>query len=284
MRTALIDIGSNTIRFVAYQQDKQIENFAEHAGLIADVSEGKISANGISKLVNALTAMNKRAAELQCDNVYAFATASLRSIDDKKGLSDYIRSASGVEIDFISGEQEAMYDFEGLRSMYSESSGAAFDLGGGSCQLMYYEKDKVREFKSLPIGSLKLYTEYVSGEIPTAEEKGRIARSVRARLSDLALLKNCGAPKLYAMGGAGFALAKISAHLFGGDGKTLTRDELGKITEVSEAELLSIVPKRVKTAIPAAVTMLEILKFTHAGEIEVTSAGVRDGILHSRFL
>ncbi|MBP3361359.1 MAG: hypothetical protein J6N52_10930 [Clostridia bacterium] len=284
MRTALIDIGSNTIRFVAYQQDRQIENFAEHAGLIADVSGGRISPAGISKLVKALTAMNKRAAELECDTVYAFATASLRNIEDKRSLSDYIRSVTGTEIDFISGEQEAMYDFAGLRSMYNESSGAAFDLGGGSCQLIYYERDKVCEFKSLPIGSLKLYTAYVNGEIPTEEEKSRIARRVRIELSKLALLKQCGADKLYAMGGAGFALAKVSAVLFGGDGKRLSCQELEKIAGVTAQELLSIVPKRVRTAIPAAVTMIEILKFTGAAEIEVTEAGVRDGILHSRFL
>jgi len=111
MRIALIDIGSNTIRLVVYDGDKEIENTADHAGLVAEVSEGKITPAGISKLTTALVSMKKRAIELGSEKIYAFATASLRDIEDKEGLISFIEETSGIKIEIISGESEAMYDY-----------------------------------------------------------------------------------------------------------------------------------------------------------------------------
>ena len=86
MKTALIDIGSNTIRLVIYDGKKEIKNTAVYAGLISDVYEGEISQEGIFKIVSALRSMKKTANEYSCDEIYAFATASLRDISDKDGL------------------------------------------------------------------------------------------------------------------------------------------------------------------------------------------------------
>jgi len=280
MRIALIDIGSNTIRLVVYDGDKEIENTADHAGLVAEVSEGKITPAGISKLTTALVSMKKRAIELGSEKIYAFATASLRDIEDKEGLISFIEETSGIKIEIISGEAEAMYDYYGIRSIYNEKNGVAFDLGGGSCQIILFRYGTVREFLSMPIGSLRLYSDIVSDILPDDEEINRIARVVRKNLSNMPLVKNEGFKKIYAMGGAAHALAAISQKCFGADGKTLGRELLLKICAMSAAEIQAVEPKRVKTIVPAALTIMEIMDYVQAEEILVTPAGVRDGVLN----
>lgn len=283
MPIALIDIGSNTIRLVIYDNGQEVLNVANHANLIADVSGGQLSAEGLGKIVSVLNQMKKKASLYNCKELYAFATASLRDIADKEGLCTVIKELTGIEIEIISGDREAMYDYIGLKKKNAVTDGAAFDLGGGSCQLFVYETGKIREFKSLKIGSLKLHGQFVSGNIPDMEESGRIKRFVRKELSSLALLKNVGCSTIYAMGGAAFALGSLSSKYFGGNGTDLSFETLSKITELTEEQITGVCPKRLKTVIPASLTMLEIMAYSGVDNIQVTEAGVRDGILAEKF-
>lgn len=279
MKTALIDIGSNTIRLVIYENNKEIKNTAVYAGLISDVSDGKISPEGIFKIISALNSMKKTATEYECGDIYAFATASLRDISDKDGLCGCIYESTGIKIEIISAEKEAYYDFLGLKSVLNIDSGAAFDLGGGSCQIIVFEKNLPRESASFKIGSQRLYDEFVSGVIPSEEEIGAVRRYVRRCISDMALLKGIGCEKIYAMGGAVFALCALKEKYFPSGSSCLTKNDFKNIMTLSEDKIKAVVPKRLKTVIPAAATMLEILNYTAAEQICATGAGVRDGIL-----
>lgn len=282
MKTALIDIGSNTIRLVIYDEKKEIKNTAVYAGLISDVYEGEISQEGIFKIVSALRSMKKTANEYSCDEIYAFATASLRDISDKDGLCDFIYQATGIKIDIISEQKEAYYDYMGLRSIYDDENCVAFDLGGGSCQIIVCEKNSPREVKSFKIGSQRLCDCFVSEVLPNEDECGAIRRCVRRAVSDMVLLKGIGCSRVFAMGGAVFALTKLKRECLQSDGEYLTKDDLEKITHLSHEKIEAIVPKRLKTVIPAAYTMLEILEYTGAERIIATPVGVRDGILEEK--
>ena len=284
MKNALIDIGSNTIRLVIYDNLKEIENVADYAGLIADVKDGMISAGGIAKIICALTKMKKTSADFGCENIYAFATASLRDIQDKESLVEAIKQATGLQIDIISGEAEAEYDYGGLKAVNNIRDGAAFDLGGGSCQLMVFKNNSVEQSVSLPIGSLKLYTDLITNILPSADEVNKISSKVAKELGAIEKLSQCGFEEIFAMGGAVFALCALDKNYLGGNGTTLTKDSLTGIMTLSHDDILKLVPKRDKTVVPAAITMLEILKFSGAKRIVATPAGVRDGILHKNLL
>lgn len=279
MRNALIDVGSNTIRFVAYDGNKEIDNYADYAGLIAEVKDGELSAGGIGKIINALSKMNIRAESLGCKDIYAFATASLRDIKDKSALISLIKELCGIELQIISGEDEAKYDYYGLRAVNNVKDGAAFDLGGGSCQILVFSDNEVLEWSSFPIGSLKLHSEFVSGILPDIYERDAISEHVSKNISKLNKFHHCGCKVLYGMGGAAFALSALSAEYLSGH---VTWNELSKICTFSEEQITAVVPKRLKTVIPAALTMMELLKYSGAELIIPTKAGVREGILHTK--
>jgi len=281
MRVSLIDIGSNTIRLVIYEDGREILNVANHANLISAVRNGEMSVEGLSKLVSCLKEMKSKIKEYKCEDIYAFATASLRDISDKESLCNCVKELTGIEMNIISGEEEAIYDYLGLKKVHGEESGMAFDLGGGSCQIIVYENGEVKGHKSLKIGSLKLYGDFVSGLLPDEEEKKKIAAHVKEQLSCLEYAKNAGCEKIYAMGGAAYALMQLSEKYFAGE--KLSVNTLEKITELSESEILAVCPKRLKTVIPAAVTVIEILKFSESSYLYPTTAGVRDGIYISKY-
>ena len=85
MKYALIDIGSNSIRLNVYNKDNiQKEVFSKKymAGLAGLVEDGKLSDKGIKKLMKVLSAQKMLLDYLPIDEIYAFASASLRNVDN----------------------------------------------------------------------------------------------------------------------------------------------------------------------------------------------------------
>jgi len=279
MINTLIDIGSNTIRLVIYEDKKEIFNTADYSGLISYVKDGKLSDEGLKKLTDVLIAMKKISAEYEAESLYAFATASLRDICDKETLIFEIANRTGITIDIISGQAEAMYDYIAIKDCFGTTSGAAFDLGGGSCQLMYFENGLLPECKSMPIGALRMYNTYVSGVLPTKSERREIERCVRKNLSDFGLLKGYGKVPLFAMGGAACTLYSITEKLTKKCKTVYTASDLESIAALDEEIIRLVAPKRLTTIVPAIITILEILKYIGTDEIQITEIGVRDGIV-----
>lgn len=280
---ALTDIGSNTIRLVIYDTRdgiKEVFNQADYSGLISYVQNGVISEEGICRLVEVLNQMKKISEQYECENLYAFATASLRDVADKEGLIEAVFHKTGITIDILSGAEEAMFDYKAISNAFSVSTGAAFDLGGGSCQLMYFENGALPECKSMPIGALKMYNKHVSGVLPTKDERKAIAAEVRKHLCDFALLKNSNNLPLYAMGGAACTLTAMHKKLTGETKFEFSVTELNEIAELNENIISKLAPKRLTTIIPAIITILEICSYIGCDKICTTTIGVRDGVIH----
>lgn len=280
---SVIDIGSNTIRLVIYDTSetppKELLNKAEYASLISYVGNGELSLQGIDVLTKALNSLKKISEDFGCSRLYAFATASLRDVQGKDSLIDTIYHNTGIVMDILSGTEEVMYDYDGLKAAYNVKTGAAFDLGGGSCQLMYFENGTLIEYKSMPIGALRMYNMFVSETLPNQKERDAISRFVRKHLADFALLKEQGKISLYAMGGAASTVMSMHKKLSGEKKSVFTIDELELITEFNEDIISKLAPNRLKTIIPAMIVILEICKYIGANEIRVTRYGVRDGII-----
>ena len=184
MRIGIIDIGSNTVRLAVYDSDtlKVIENGVNYAGLIQYVDNGKISDKGFEVLCDAVLEMKGICQDLNCEEISAFATASLRDISDKESLIKRVKEKTDVLIDIISGEKEAELDYLGLLMYYDVKDGAVFDLGGGSGQIITFENERVITHISKKIGALKLYKEFVKGIFPTKAEEEKIREYVKGEL------------------------------------------------------------------------------------------------------
>jgi len=280
---ALIDIGSNTIRLVIYDEKNnlnEVYNQADYSGLISYVQNGEISEEGIDRLVKVLNFMKIISVQHECDKLYAFATASLRDVADKDSLIETVFKKTGITIDILSGMEEAMFDYKAISQKFSISTGAAFDLGGGSCQLMYFEHGALPECKSMPIGALRMYNKHVSNTLPDNDERKSISSEVRKNLSDFALLKNSPHLPLYAMGGAACTLTSMHQKLTGKTKYEFSVSELNELCELNENIISKLAPKRLTTIIPAIITIIEICKYIGCDKVYTTTIGVRDGVLN----
>ena len=160
MTYGVIDVGSNTIRLVIYEvKENRIESLFSNkntAGLIGYVNDGELSRKGIRKACDVLNSLQKVAAHAQVEKLYVFATASLRNIANTKEAVEEIEKETGLDIDVISGHDEAELDFEGAAHAQKLKDGIMVDIGGGSIQISLFDKDNLVTTQNIRMGSLRL--------------------------------------------------------------------------------------------------------------------------------
>lgn len=298
MKHAVIDVGSNTIRMVIYEitenRLKDIAHERDFAGLITYVEDGILSDAGKERVILTLSKMASVCKKFSCDKIHCFATASLRQVKNIEDTISEIKKKTGIDMVIISGEDEAKYDFYGLMCSIEDSSGIGFDLGGGSCQLFCFKNRELGSFKSLKIGGQVLYKKFVSADLPTKDELHNIYNYVLKELTPLDFLRKSDFSIIYAMGGAARCAAKyytLSKNLSAELSKfRLSKDLLIELVreialdKSGKERILKFLPDRLTTLVPGIITIIAILDFCGAKEIEIALHGVREGFVYEKIL
>lgn len=288
----IADVGSNTMRLSIYQYDentfKPLLNKKEMAGLAGYVKEGALSAEGIQVACKVLAGFRSILENLGIHEFHAFATASLRNISNTEEALDAIRSATGVSVVVVTGAEEAALSYQGALhgAPGSGESGLLADIGGGSTELVVYEKGVIRSGRSLPMGSLTLYTKFVSGLFPTLEESKAIRQYVREELERA----GTGEPPclhIQGVGGTIRAVGKLCADLNGPrPGMPITAQEIRDLYRLLKKgdkgtlrQILRSAPDRVHTILPGLIILNSVIKCYGAETVSVCPQGVREGYL-----
>lgn len=191
MRSATIDIGYNAIRAVVYECDElgapEIFNDKFKSDIINLLNLSNLDIKHQSYLVlQYLTHIFNR---LAVTDIKCVATAVLRDHPKAEEFQKIIKRKFNIDIEIISGNQEAYLTALGLISGVSEANGLAADLGGGSLELAIIQDRKIGILKSLPLGT-SLITQNHLNDI------NLISRIIQKEFEGLYF------PNLYLIGGA----------------------------------------------------------------------------------
>lgn len=288
MKYAVIDIGSNTIRLCVYQVEGETFHllFSEKvmAGLAGYVKDGTLSPAGIRQAAAALTKFRGLLAQFDIVHTFVFATASLRNITNTEEAVRQISAQTGVSIDLISGEEEAVLGYRGSLHAQDLSSGLLIDIGGGSTELVVFEQGAVRLAKSLPVGSLSLHTQYVKKFLPKAEEQEQIRKRIRQEISS----PRPDYPEICGVGGTARAALKLinAEYRLPHDNRQFSAGQLHALTEElclrnkeARTRILRACPDRVHTIIPGLLILDALVRQCGGRRITVSRFGVREGYL-----
>ena len=276
MKCGIVDVGSNTMRLSIYHWEgrrfKLLMNKKEMAGLAGYIKEGVLSDSGILVACRVLAGYKALLDNFDIKELHVFGTAPLRNIVNTEEALDTIRAVTGVGVEVLSGADEAALSFLGAT------------VGGGNCA--------ITSGCSLPMGSLSLFTDYVSGLFPTREERRALRNRVeneleRARTAGVhcAHLTGVGgtiraAAKLYnACSGADPANRVIPAEELRGLYKELKKGDQGTLRQI-----LRTAPDRVHTILPGLVILNAVVKSYGVETISVSACGVREGYLLQRVM
>ncbi|MGJ3649807.1 Ppx/GppA family phosphatase [Sphingomonas sp. GlSt437] len=289
-RTAIIDIGSNSIRLVVYQGPARLPAILFNEKVLAGLGRG-INANGriedkaIDAAIAALTRFAALAREMDVARLSVVATAAVRDAENGPELLDRVR-AIGLPVQMLSGDQEAVAAGEGVISAIPDADGVVGDLGGGSLELVRVKSGAVQDRVSFPLGVLR---------VAALREKG--ARSFRNHVGQLIeeagwTGRGAGLP-LYLVGGSWRALARLDMalhayplpiiHQYEMSAEAITRltRTLAHIGKGKLRAIPNISAGRVPMLGDAAAILGVLVKHLWSSTTIVSSFGLREGLLYS---
>ena len=291
MICGIVDIGSNTIRLSVYKCEGGENRLLMHrktmAGVASYIKSGRLPAEGIRIICKTLAEYKKLLDNLDIPDMHVFTTAPLRNISNTEEVVSSILEETGISVNVISGEEEAVLSFTGATLGITHKKGVMIDLGGGSTEILRYEDGRVLSTYSLPIGSLNLFNRYVNGFYPTEEERKKIHKAVEEQL-ERANVDLSPATHICGVGGTIRAASQVANHFFcrSDDYNIISVEELKTLLKRIKKpdsdnvhELLKIVPDRIHTIIPGLIVLETISKALNAEEITVSMCGVREGYL-----
>lgn len=294
MKYAILDIGANSIRLCVYEEKdnafKTLFTKKVMAGLAYYVKDGEMSNQGIIEASNVINDFKELVNNFNIENFYIFATASFRNITNTDFVVMEIEKLTGEKIEVISGEDEALYGFRGAKLKVKAKSGIVVDIGGGSTEIVDFEKDEVNFADSLPIGSLNLYSMYVSEFLPNEKEQRNIKNKIQKVTKEIDIKHTntiCG------VGGTIKAALKLTNSYFklNKNNTVIKREQMEEIEKIllkkpqkAKNIIIKACPDRVHTIIPGVLILDEILKRTKAKEIIVSKYGVREGYLCQKIM
>ncbi len=286
---AIVDIGSNSVRLVIYEnQGRTAATWQNEKTICAIgremVTTGRLHAEGCASALEALARFRMIADGLHVESREAVATAAARDAANGAEFIARAERAWGSAIRVLSGEDEARIAAEGVVAGIPEASGLAADLGGGSLDMVTVKAGKTGEAWTLPFGPLRL--------IDQAKGDPDKARDIVDK--GLKNISGLDAPALYAVGGIWRSFARVDMedhhyplHVL--QQYTIPRGRALRMCKVlaglsrESVRKIKVVSKRRAESLPYGAVVLERLLL--AGDIKdvvISAYGLREGIFHAR--
>jgi exopolyphosphatase/guanosine-5'-triphosphate,3'-diphosphate pyrophosphatase len=194
MRLGVLDVGSNTVHLLvvdAYHGAHPWPAYSEKAELrlaekIGD--DGKLSRSGAESLIDAVAKARDAAARHETEDLLAFATSAVRDATNSATVLRRVRDETGVDLQVLSGEAEAIMTFLAVRRWYGWSAGRllVLDIGGGSLELASGIDEEPDAAMSLPLGAGRMTREILKGDPPSTASVEKLREYADAQVAKAA--------------------------------------------------------------------------------------------------
>lgn len=159
-RAGVIIIGSNSVRMLTANLDgrfSQPVRGRRETRLFLRLHDSKGQQNdAIAHLTQAVGELVTQALASGAKALSLFATAALREVEDISPVAQALKAATGLDLQVISGQQEAAWSYLGAVWPYGDAPAGVVDIGGGSTELAYGKGQSLSFAHSLPLGAARL--------------------------------------------------------------------------------------------------------------------------------
>src|SRR3954453_20169486 len=299
-RLAVIDVGSNSFRLVVFTSTadwwKRTDEIHE-AGRIGEGldASGELQPEPMERALETLELCAHFCRATGIDTVRPVATSAIRDAGNQAQFLKKARKRSGLEVEVMSGEEEARYGYLAAINSTTLSQGVVLDLGGGSLQLTRVEDRQAVDARSWPLGAVRMTERFLpDGEKARRKQMKALREHVAAELEGAAWLDEGG--RLSGVGGTVRNLAaarQIAAGLpsYGIQGFRITRAALGELIErfaeltaAEPAEVPGIKAARGDLILAGALVIDTVMEAGGFGMLEATDAGLREGVFFETVL
>ncbi len=299
---AALDIGTNSFHMVVarHRGAQRFEVIAREKEMIrlghGATDMKHLSADAIERAVASILRMSQIATSYKAQHLRAVATSATREAANADQFLRLVRERTGVEIEVISGIEEARLIYLGILQAVPVFTDRCLliDIGGGSTELLIGERAEMLTARSFKLGAVRLTDRFFPGGhiAPGSIEACRnYISSVIAHFDDE--LAEYGFETVVASSGTAETLARmIHARRGGSTLRTynkmeFTRAELGEVTaaicaatdSAARSRLTGLEASRADIAVAGALILEQIAERWEIEAITFSEAALREGVM-----
>ncbi|MFP3903663.1 MAG: hypothetical protein ACLFWB_05405 [Armatimonadota bacterium] len=284
---AVIDVGSNTTRALAGRKtvDGRVvvygDDFVQSA-LGRGLSEtGRLRAEAITITAQFVRHFLSRHGPF--DAVHCVGTAAAREASNIAELVEAL-SDLGVELDVISGQQEATLTSKGALSALpdlDEDPVAVIDIGGRSSEISLKSGEHIRT-QSLPVGAAGMTEKYLHSDPPAEHEMQALYSGAAAALKEQAALIN-QAHAIVGAGGTAVSVALMENNWQPSlEAVQVLTKQLSHVCLQERRKIMQFDPQRADVILGGLALLRAFLQLGTTNVVRVSIGGIREGILLNR--
>ncbi len=291
MRVAIIDLGTNSVRFDVHalttagkskllHREKLMIRLGQGVFL-----KGRMDPAAIERTVEAMEHFRAIASSLRVRRIVAFGTSALREASDSAKLVESVKRRAGIEVRVISGKEEARFIAQGILANENPPKGpyALVDIGGGSTEISVCRGSAVLKGDSFPLGTARLQQVFLKRSPPREGSVKQLRDYVFNVLgAKMKQEKWQGADTIVGSSGTVRALARMldkKGKSFSMKQLTELVKDMSRMTTTQLLEVPGMEAKRVDMILSGAVLLEEIALALGAKRIVSTEFSLRDGII-----
>lgn len=294
----MLDVGSNTVNLQvmdAHHGSAPVaqKSFKVELRLTEYLDEsGSISKAGLDGLISAIEDVFQQAKDLNLDETLAFATSAIREATNSQQILESVRSKTNIDLEVLSGEDEARFTFLAVRRWLGWSAGEILmlDIGGGSLEIAQGEQETPSSAFSVQLGAGRLTRNFLNGDPFTEKSIVKLKEHIKEILEPIS--ESLGPlPKNYAIGTSKTfrSLRRIQMHYLPDFGDNLTLNglnqmlpKLQKMNLKQRMELPSVSPGRAKQIVAGAMVAHSAMNYFNLDYIVQCPWALREGIVLQR--
>jgi exopolyphosphatase/guanosine-5'-triphosphate,3'-diphosphate pyrophosphatase len=300
MRVAAIDCGTNSIRLLIADIDgsnfREVVRDMEIVRLGQGVDEtGQFHPDAIART---LAAVDKFAAEIAkrgVEKIRFCATSATRDATNRHLFVDGVRDRLGIELEVISGDEEAALSFAGAIKDLDPSNGPflVVDIGGGSTEFVF-GTSTVEAARSVNIGCVRMTERHFASDPATVQQIESARTDIQAAIAQAAaVVPITQAKTLVAVAGTATTVAAAALNLPEYDRYAIhlsrisaqqTHDAATMFATSTREQRLALGymhPGRVDVIAAGSLVLSEIMKATGATEFVASESDILDGMAFS---
>jgi exopolyphosphatase/guanosine-5'-triphosphate,3'-diphosphate pyrophosphatase len=290
-----IDVGSNAMRMVIAEVDESwqvrtIENIRLPVRLGHDVfDQGYLAEKTLQQTDEAFLRFKRMAENFNVHQLRAVATSAAREAANRDLLVDRVLRTSGIEIEIISGQEEARLIHAAVAHVLNltDKRTVLIDIGGGSVEVTLSYGQTIISTDSYNMGTVRLLQ-----KLNGSESKHPLGNLVReyVEAARYRLEQDLGSEKIQICAGTGGnveELGRLRQKLFKAESdRFITVEELEKLIERLERmtyeqrmDKLKLRSDRADVILPAAIVLHLMAREAGVKQIMIPNVGLKDGIL-----
>jgi exopolyphosphatase / guanosine-5'-triphosphate,3'-diphosphate pyrophosphatase len=218
MRIAAIDIGTNTILLlIAEVAEGRLKPLFEKETIVrlgeGLQKNGVLSKEAMERGLQTLSRYLEQCQTMGAQKIFAVGTSALRDAENSNEFLKMAKEELDLFIEIISGEEEAQLSFLAVaRDLKgSEKAILVIDVGGGSTEFILGKTERITEWASFPLGSVRFTENFLLSDPVQEEEWGKMEKEI---LKWLVRIPHPQEPfSMVAVGGTATTLASVEQGL-----------------------------------------------------------------------